>query len=120
MTQREQIKHSDKAYVLCLNENTRGDTMRYSIYLLRKDLLTAIKQGKCVGSPLEVIWPDSPEDEKQLIHYQVYSQRRQYPAFHFVINEVGTSHQFRIETTLRKINPKIEVYMLRGHSPSQR
>lgn len=108
-TQIDQIKAACRAYLVPLN--TPRDAMhtwRWACYL---DFGT--------GGELSILWPHDPDDKlTQRLPHQVYSKRRQYPAFHFALAGCGYSKTYEIACTLQAINPRIDVYELGGAYPS--
>ncbi len=108
-TQEEQIKQAKRAYLMTLNDPRDGmSALKFSVYLDS-------------GNGLDVLWPsDSQEGKKskQMLSGQVYTQNRKYPAFHFSLSGCGYSKSNEISMELRRINPKIEVFVLGGAMPS--
>ena len=108
-TQIEQVKESKNAYLITLNDPRDGmSTLRFAVYLDN-------------GKGLEVLWPsDSHEGKKskELIHGQVFSENRRYPAFHFAFGGCGYSKSNEIRSELQRINKDIKVYTLNGGCPS--
>lgn len=108
-TQQEQIKEANRAYLMTLNTPKDGmGALRFAVYLDS-------------GYGLSVLWPsDSQEGKKskELLPSQVYTQSRNYPAFHFSLSGCGYSKSNEIEQELRKVNPSIQVYTLGGAMPS--
>ena len=101
-TQIENIKEAKKAYILELSES------RFSVYLLVNDELIAL-------------WPSDAHNgkkSKELLPYQIYSNNKNYPGFHFYITGGGFSKTHEIEIELSKINHDIEVFILRGCNPA--
>jgi hypothetical protein len=108
-TQKEQIKKAKRAYLMTLNDPRDGmSALRFAVYL-------------DAGSGLDILWPsDSHEGKKskELLHRQVYTEKRKYPAFHFSLSGCGYSKSNEIRSELEKINPSIKVYTLGGSMPS--
>lgn len=111
MTQAELIKQARRAYLITLNNPRDGmGKLRYAIY---------------VDGPegLSVLWPsdsDKGKGFKDRLPYQCYTQKRQYPAFHFALAGCGYSKNHALATeVLRKINPEIIVETITGWSPSR-
>lgn len=71
-----------KFYAVCLKGFHEG-VSRWSVYRL-----------KCDGSGLEKMWPKDPSDEKQAKKdgWTYVARNSKYPAYHFCINEIGSSH----------------------------
>ena len=101
-TQIENIKEAKKAYILELSKS------RFSVYLL-------------INEQLVVLWPSDSHKggrTEELLPCQIYSKNENYPAFHFYINGGGFSKTYEIKAELNKINSGLEVFVLRGCSPS--
>lgn len=105
----EQIKQAKRAYLMTLNDPRDGmSALRFAVYL-------------DTGNGLEVLWPgdsQSGKKSKELLHGQVYSTNRKYPAFHFSFSGCGYSKSNEIRAELERYNPAIEVYCIGGFSPS--
>ena len=109
LTQQEKIKQAKRAYLITLNTPKDGmGTLRFAVYL-------------DASEGLEVLWPSDSHDgkkSKELLHGQVYSILKQYPAFHFAFGGCGYSKSNEIRSELERINPEIKVYSLSGGTPS--
>ncbi len=102
----EQVKDAKRAYILQLSRSRSGMERRYCVYV--DD-----------GEGLEILWPYTDNGEPlKLLDGMVYSTRAQYPAYHFRFGGCGFSATDEIRSTLKAINPSIEVFTINGHSPS--
>lgn len=105
-TQQEQIKAAKRAYILTLSET--DSTSRFTVYL-------------DAGKGLEVLWPEDTEKGAkcpEMLCHQVYSKRRTLPAYHFSLSGYGYSKINDLARELKRINPKLDVSRINGHSPS--
>lgn len=101
MTQQEQIKQATHAYLTELNK------LRDAMHTLR------IEVNLIIDGELVRLWPsDSHLGKKsaELLPDQVYSTRRQYPAYHFALSGCGYSKQNEVANTLTRINPSLKVH----------
>lgn len=112
-TQIEQLKQATRCYIITISERSNSMIDRYQVYT-QKD-----------NEQLQVLWPDLYDSEgKELtpnfLPYQKYSNRRQYPAYHFVVNGCGLDKRHAIAYELRKVsgNDNLEFLHITGHSPS--
>lgn len=112
-TQLEQLKKAIRCYIITLSERSNSMIDRYQVY-------TQDKNGN-----LDVLWPnlydkDGKECTPDYLPYQKYSHRKQYPAYHFVVNGCGLDKRHAIAYELRKIadNEKLEFFHITGHMPS--
>jgi hypothetical protein len=96
------IADSKRAYAIVLNAHCKSATTRYAIYVEMEDGLTTL-------------WPNENET---LLPMQVYNNLPQYPAYHFTVSGYQFSHFGEIKRMLKKINPSIECFVLRGWFPS--
>lgn len=109
--QQDLIRKAKRAYLITLNEPRDGmSALRLAVYLE-------------AGEGLSILWPQCKyENDKpifsDLLPYQVHTERRNYPAFHFSLSGCGYSKSFEISSMLKRINPSIEVFTLSGFSPS--
>jgi hypothetical protein len=107
----EHIKRAKLAYILPIgNPNSNSCTNRYSIYL------------DC-GEGLEVLWGEFEYvndvfKKGNMLDYQVHTDMKQYPAFHFRLNGGGYSKTHSLACMLRDINPSIRVSTIGGYQPS--
>lgn len=97
------IADSKRAYGILLNAHCKGSTSRYAVYVESADGLT-------------ILWP---MENESFLPYQVYSTLPQYPAYHFVISGYQFNHFGEIKRMLKKINPEIQCYLLKGWQPSE-
>lgn len=118
-TSRQQIEQAKRAYIVELTDRPNSMRDRFSIYL-------------DAGEGLQILWADysfkkSKDNEllseivinkKDLLDYQVHTNNRKYPAFHFVLNGGNYGKEHALGQMLREINPSIEVFTINGHSPS--
>lgn len=108
-TQKEQIQGAKRAYLMTLNSPRDGmGALRFAVYLDN-------------GRGLSILWPSDSQEgakSKELLHCQVYSRRRGYPAFHFSLSGCGYSKSNEIAQELARINPDIDVFTLGGAMPS--
>lgn len=108
-TQRERILEARRAYLITLNNPRDGmSALRFAVYL-------------DAGKGLDVLWPSDShlgKRSKELLHGQVYTENRRYPAFHFSFSGCGYSKSNSIAQELARINPDIDVFTLGGAMPS--
>jgi hypothetical protein len=101
MTQKEQIQKATHAYLLELNKlRDAMNTLRIEVKLI-------------IDGELVRLWPSDShlgKKSKELLPDQVYSTRKQYPAFHFALSGCGYSKQNEVANTLTRINPNIKVH----------
>lgn len=112
-TQTEQIRASNRAYIIPLNEPRDGmGTHRYQVYLLR-------------DGALRVLWPSDNHEgkkSKELLNSQVWKSRPadgpdRYPAYHFALRGCGYSKTHEIAMELKQSNPELVVETLTGWMP---
>ena len=112
----EQVRNAPRAYILPLSTSRSGMMRRYAVYVQQPD-----------GS-LDVLWPADTGDSngkggEPLLPGMVHKRRHAHgpdnlPAYHYAFGGCGFSAMDEIRSTLRAINPTIEVASIDGHSPS--
>ena len=109
MTQQEQVKNAKRAYLMRLNSPKDGmSALRFAVYLDS-------------GNGLKCLWPSDShvgKKSKELLHNQVYTDKRNYPAFHFALSGCGYSKSDTIRQTLNAINPELKVEVISAWNPS--
>lgn len=95
-------------YAINLNKKY-GGTSRWSLYYM-------------TDHGMEVVWPKDYNKEGKArleLPNQVYSTRKEYPAYHFVAHGYGLSHIGDIAYKLsRHFKEDVTIEELHGHSPS--
>lgn len=79
--------------------------------------LYTIKDGQ-----LEVVWPvDSHEGKKaKRLPNQVYSENKNFPAWHFLMKGIGTSHIFEIAMDLaHHFGESVAIQKIAGSQPEE-
>lgn len=110
-TQKEQLTGARRAYIIELTNNPNSGVDRFAVYL-----------EPLSGEPLAVLWPSDTHEgakSKELLHCQVYSKQKQYPAYHFCLKGWGYSKPYDIALALQAINPALDVYRMGGHMPER-
>lgn len=117
----DQVKHAKHAYILQLSRSRSGMERRYSVY---------VDDDTEASGALDVLWPadshgyggcQNPKKVtvEPMLDGMIYSRNKNFPAFHFRFGGGGFSATDEIRSTLQRINPKIEVFTINGHSPSR-
>ena len=109
MNQQDQIKSAKRAYLMRLNSPRDGmSKLRFAVYLDS-------------GNGLSCLWPSDSQagkKSKEMLHHQVYTDNRKWPAFHFALGGCGYSKSDSIRQTLNAINPALKVEVISGWMPS--
>lgn len=94
-------------YAINLNGEYSG-TSRWALYQMGKD------------GELEVVWCTLADGKRQpLLPKQVYSKRKEYPAYHFVSTVCGLSHISDVADSLSQhFKEEVRILELNGYAPS--
>lgn len=113
LTQKEQVINAFRAYIIALTKKSPvSGLQRFCVYL-------------DAGEGLDVLWPSvanrKTRQVETLLRYQVRTERKSLPRYHFALKGCGYSKTDEIRQMLRAINPRIEVLVTGdGYSPGTR
>lgn len=93
----------------------------YAVELKRTDLILRLALYEMAGNEMRVIWPTDCHLGKRanyLLPFQVWSERKNLPAFHFLIQGYGFDKLIEIADGLsRKWDRPVRILKLNGGSP---